>query len=125
MNENKQIMIVSSDISGSMYIKMQLHLAGFDVIAACPDGKNAVETARKSEPDFVIIDICLEGEIDGIQTAAEILKTTKTNIVFMTEYQKMDLLIKAMDLKPTWYFIKPFDIGKMKQVIETNSEVCA
>jgi len=125
MNESVKVMIVSSDINESAFIKMQLELAGFMVSALASNGNEAIGLAKKLQPDFIIMDIYLNDNIDGIQTAGEILQLLKTNIIFLAEFQKMDMVVKIMEMKNVRYFVKPFDIGKVKQVIEENIELCA
>lgn len=125
MNESVKVMVVTSDVNESAFIKMQLELAGFNISALAMNGNEAILIAKNIQPDFIIMDICLNGDIDGIQAAGEILQILKTNIIFLAEYQKMDMIVKIMEMKNVRYFVKPFDIGIVKQVIEENIELCA
>lgn len=125
MNEKTRILIASADVSSSKYIKMQFEMAEFNVIGTVTDGVEAISWINNDKPDVLLMDINLEGEIDGIETARAILNHIDIPIILMTDYQNMDALIRAQDLKLAWHFVKPFDIGKVQQVIDSILEVCS
>lgn len=104
--------IVAEDIRGS------LQNLGYDISAVVSSGEEAVKKVEDSDPDLVLMDIVLKGEIDGIE-AAELIKSRFTiPVIYLTAYADENLLQRAKVTKPWEYILKPFEDEELHAVIE-------
>jgi DNA-binding NarL/FixJ family response regulator len=74
--------------------------------------------AQVSEPDVIIMDIRLAGNIDGIEASKEICKCYHCNIIFATGYSDDNIRSKAMSLKPLAYLIKPYQMKELISLVD-------
>ena len=81
-----RIMIVEDEWTVAEEIKMVLQGMEYDVTSMSSSGEEAVQNAEKDKPDLVLMDIVLEGEMDGIAAANEIRSRFNIPIVFLTAY---------------------------------------
>ncbi len=104
--------IVAEDIRGS------LQNLGYDISAVVSSGEEAVKKVEDSDPDLVLMDIVLKGEMDGIE-AAELIKSRFTiPVIYLTAYADENLLQRARVTKPWEYILKPFEDEELHTVIE-------
>ncbi len=94
--------IVSKDIQNSL-VKL-----GYSIAGAASSGEKAVELALLTEPDVILMDIMLKGDMNGIETAEKIKTELKVPIIFLTAYADDATLSKAKVIEPYGYIIKPF-----------------
>lgn len=94
--------IVSKDIQNS------LTKLGYNVVGVAPAGEKAIELAHTLNPDVILMDIMLKGEMNGIEAAERINAELKIPIIFLTAYADNDTLSKAKLVQPFGYIIKPF-----------------
>ena len=103
-----------------------LELLGYDVVAAVPSGEEAIEKAEELSPDLVLMDIELEGEIDGIISAKKIKEKRDIPIVFLTAYSDEKTIEKLKEVEPEGYMLKepfhliykPFKEDELRSVLE-------
>ena len=79
-------MVVEDEIVVAMEIEEKLKASGFDVSSICSNGETAVSEIETRRPDLVLMDIRLDGELDGIQTAELIRKRHDVPVVYLTAY---------------------------------------
>jgi len=77
-----------------------------------------LENAEKDKPDLVLMDIVLEGEMDGIAAANEIRSRFNIPIIFLTAYTDDKILERASITGPFGYIVKPFINEDLKISIE-------
>jgi DNA-binding LytR/AlgR family response regulator len=81
---------------------------GYTVVGAASTGEKALEIAREFQPDIILMDIMLKGEMNGIQVAEIVRKELNIPIIFLTAYADEATLSKAKITEPHGYIIKPF-----------------
>jgi CheY-like chemotaxis protein len=80
--------------------------ADFDVVAAVTDGREALETVPRLDPDVVVLDISMPG-LDGLQTAAELQRLgVRSKVVFLTMNQDDAFVASAIKSGATGYVLK-------------------
>lgn len=94
--------IVSKDIQNS------LTKLGYCVVGAAPSGEKAIELAESLQPDVILMDIMLKGQMNGIEAADHIKNEFKIPVIFLTAYADSATLSKAKITEPYGYIIKPF-----------------
>ena len=113
-----RIMIVEDEWTVAEEIKMVLQGMEYDVTSMSSSGEEAVQNAEKDRPDLVLMDIVLEGEMDGIAAANEIRSRFNIPIVFLTAYTDDKILERASITGPFGYIVKPFVNEDLKISVE-------
>lgn len=87
-----KMMIVDDEMIIATQLEEAMASLGQQVVGTASSGKEAIEMARKYHPDFVLMDIVMPGELDGID-AARILKDERhIPILFVTAYAGQELI---------------------------------
>ena len=99
-------------------LQMLIASIGYTVVGSSSTGKEAIYNAGEIHPDLVLMDIDLEGEIDGIQTAKELKSLYNIPAVFVTGLYDNKTIERAKQAEPMGYLIKPVDVQELKVTIE-------
>jgi PAS domain S-box-containing protein/putative nucleotidyltransferase with HDIG domain len=91
---------------------------GYSLLAVVSTGEEAIALAEKSQPDIVLMDIVLKGEVDGIEAARRIWEEFSIPVVYLTAYADEATLQRAKVTEPFGYIIKPFDERELQTTIE-------
>jgi YesN/AraC family two-component response regulator len=83
----KNLLIVEDESIIARDYKMLVERNGYNVIKIVNNGKDAIDAAVESEPDFILMDINIRGKMNGIEAAKEIYsKHIKSIIIFITAF---------------------------------------
>ncbi|MBP2227678.1 signal transduction histidine kinase/CheY-like chemotaxis protein [Azospirillum agricola] len=113
-----RILIVEDDRIVARDIQQQLARMGHEVVGTSASGEDAIRLAGRHQPDLVLMDIRLEGEMDGIEAARRIRDTHRIPIVFLTAYANDETVRRASLTEPFGYLLKPFEEPQMRTVIQ-------
>lgn len=117
----KKILIVEDEPVTSMELESDLHRWGYQSNLAT-SGENAIKIATNEKTDLILMDILLEGEMDGIDAAKIIKEKIDVPIIFLTAYINEKITSRAKSILPHNYIVKPFDSQKLKFSIEMALE---
>jgi cellulose synthase/poly-beta-1,6-N-acetylglucosamine synthase-like glycosyltransferase/CheY-like chemotaxis protein len=115
--ENETILIVEDEMITAMDIHDKLEDSGYTVVGVVSNGEDAVRTAAEIRPDLVIMDIRLQGEMDGIESSHKIL-ALDIPVVYLTALTDKDTLEQAMQTPSYGYLIKPLDDKKLYSTVK-------
>ncbi|MBT6440383.1 MAG: response regulator [Flavobacteriales bacterium] len=104
----KNIVVVEDESIVSKDIQQSLKKLGYNVVGAAATGEKAIELVDKFEPDLVLMDIMLKGQMSGIDAAGAIKKRHNIPVIYLTAYADENTLSKAKVTEPYGYIIKPF-----------------
>jgi PAS domain S-box-containing protein len=116
--ESARIMVVEDEGIIAQDIKNCLENLGYEVPEVVFTGHDAIQKAEELHPDLVLMDIVLKGDIDGIETAAEIRNRYNIPIVYLTAYEDDKTLRRAKLTEPLGYILKPFEERYLRSSIE-------
>lgn len=102
------VLVVEDESIVSKDIQHSLKKLGYNVVGAAATGEKALELANAENPDIVLMDIMLKGDMTGIDTAAKIKESKGIPVIFLTAYADESTLSKAKITEPYGYIIKPF-----------------
>lgn len=122
MNNPPKVLIVEDEAVLAMLYRRRLKSRGYAVTGTASTREEAVSLAFKDPPDFVLMDIRLAGENDGIDAAREITARIRTRTIFMTGYSDERIKNVALELHPLAYLIKPFDLQELLICIKNATE---
>jgi len=103
-----RIMIVEDEWIIANDIKNCLVDLGYMVTSIVATGKEAVSAAAADQPDLILMDIMLRGEMNGIDAAREIRKSQRLPIIYLTAYDNQYLVEQAKQTENYGYLLKPF-----------------
>jgi PAS domain S-box-containing protein len=119
------ILVVEDERITAEDIRAGLRSVGYKVPVICSEGEDAVKQAQRLEPDLVLMDIKLDGEMDGIQAAAEIRKSQDIPVIYLTAYADEKTVERAKITEPSGFLVKgqgllnkPFDERELNAAIE-------
>jgi len=113
-----RILIVDDDYTIKLELEEMLTAADYDVVGSAENGTQAVEMAHALNPDLILMDIVMPGEMDGITAAETIKQKSDTAIVFITGYGDPEYVERAKVVEPLGYVMKPFDEKEIRAVVE-------
>lgn len=114
---NTQILLVEDEAIVAKDIQSMLIDLGYDVSAVVASGEEAIRKAGEAQPDLVLMDIGLKGEIDGIEAAKQIRDLFNIPIVYLTAYTDGTTLQRAKIMRPIDIIIKPVTEIKLQAII--------
>lgn len=98
-------------------LQLRLQRMGYDVPVVVASGEEALASAREAQPDLVLMDINLQGEMDGVE-AADQLSSSHVPVVYLTAYSNDQTLQRAKITEPYGYLLKPFEERELQTTIE-------
>lgn len=114
----KRILVVEDEIITADDIRESLQDMGYTVLAVVSSGEEAIIKVKEDTPDLVLMDIMLSGEMDGIETAKQILFRFNIPVVYLTAYSDKTILERAKITEPFGYILKPFNDRELHINIE-------
>ena len=115
-----KILVVEDEGLIALDIENHLHELGYQVAGVAETGDDAIQLALDSEPDLVLMDIRLKGNMDGIEAAASITSQFDVPIIFLTAFADQQTLDRAKLVSPFGYILKPFDTVDLRTNIEIS-----
>lgn len=91
---------------------------GYKVSGIASEGVQAVKMAQELQPQLVVMDVSLRGEIDGIQAARLIQERSRVPVIFLTGHSDPATLHRAVLTGPLGYIVKPFQEVELRCAIE-------
>jgi len=116
--EGKKIFIVEDDMIIQMFIERILTNLGLDIIGEARTGDETLAFLEHSKPDFILMDIGLAGDKDGIETAEIINQKYQIPIIFLTGNSDKPTLSRANKTNPIGFINKPIDEASLKSVMQ-------
>ncbi len=116
--ENARILVVDDELIIAADLRQKLTRMGFAVIKTVVSGTDAIRCVEDQRPDLVLMDIRLQGEMDGVEAAAIIRARFDIPVIFMTAYPTDDVLERAKVTEPYGYILKPFETRELQSCIK-------
>jgi signal transduction histidine kinase len=113
-----RIYVVEDEMIVARDIRMQLSEMGYEAVGHSANAEEALEKLRAMQPDLVLMDIHLKGQMDGIDAAQVIRSELNVPVVFLTAFAADDVLERAKLTEPYGYILKPFSERELRTVLE-------
>jgi two-component system, response regulator PdtaR len=113
-----RILVVEDEAIVAMGIKQKVEDLGHEVVDIAYTGEDAVAIALETEPDLILMDIVLKGNMDGIEAATKIRNQLDIPVIYLTAYSDEEVLERARMTEPYGYIIKPFKKSELNANIE-------
>jgi PAS domain S-box-containing protein len=113
-----RVVIVEDEILIARSAQRMLENAGYTVSGTARNAIEANEIILREQPDVVLMDIQLQGNVDGTEVARDIATHTDVPIVFTTAFGDDETIAKAKGSSPYGYVIKPYNRENLSSAIE-------
>jgi len=104
--------IVALDISGI------ISNLGYETAFIADSGEKALLKINELIPDVVLMDIELKGDINGLQTAAQIREKHNIPIIFLTAFEDENTISRINEVDNEGYIVKPFEDEMLKNALK-------
>jgi len=112
------ILIVEDEKIIAEDLRLTLSALGHKIIGVATTGESAIKIAGAFRPDFVLMDIMLDGEVDGVQAAEQLKVDYNIPVIYVTAYSDEKTRKKAEMTEPLGYINKPFEERELLDIIE-------
>ncbi|NML13381.1 ATP-binding response regulator [Azohydromonas caseinilytica] len=118
MESPYSILIVEDEAVIALDLQLQLEDMGYRVLGPAESGPQALALAAQERPDLVLMDIRIQGPIDGIETAARLGRVSGLPVVFLTSHSDDETVAQAARTSPCGFLTKPFEGRALRAAIE-------
>ncbi|MGY6529781.1 MAG: hybrid sensor histidine kinase/response regulator [Cyanobacterium sp.] len=112
-----RILIVEDELIAAESLSLDLKKLGYEVVGIVSTGQKAIQKAKDSLPDLILMDIMLKGSMDGITAAHEIYSLLKIPIIYLSAYADAQTLKRAQKIPAYGYLVKPYKIADITTTI--------
>lgn len=113
-----KILIVEDSFIVALHLQTTLESDQYEVVAKLDSGEGALAFLEHSRPDLVLMDIMLNGKMDGIETATVIKSKYNLPVIYITALTDKETIQRAKIIEPFGYLTKPFEDREIFTVIE-------
>lgn len=117
----------------AMQLEESLKQLGYEVAGVATRGNDAIRIAKDTWPDLILMDIRLEGSMDGIETAESINQFYDIPVIFLTAYSDDTTISRVIHTSSYGFMTKPFNertlysnielaISKHESIQKSNAE---
>ena len=113
-----KILIVEDVPNVAIVLKARLESFGYEVCDIARTGPRAIECALEHKPDLILMDILLEGDMNGIEAAKQINLQSSVPIIFLSCLNDQEVLNGANHIECFGHILKPYDQAELRFNIE-------
>jgi CheY-like chemotaxis protein len=118
MDSFTRVLIVEDERLVARELERRLRRLGYTVVALASTGIEAIHQALEHQPDLVLMDIRLRGQMDGIEAVASIRKHLNVRVVYMSAYIDEATLARAQATQPDAFLPKPFSNNSFQEMLQ-------
>ena len=116
--EKIKILVVEDERILALGLKKKLENLGYSVTDIVASGPETFEKVGENQPDIIMMDIVIKGDMDGIETVAKLNETISIPVIYLTAYADDEILKRAAATEPYGYILKPYKEKELKANIE-------
>jgi CheY-like chemotaxis protein len=113
-----RILIVEDERIVAIDLQRRLTRLGYSVVALAASGTEAIQKASALGPDVVLMDIRLQGDMDGVEAAQQIQASAAIPVVFITAYVDEATQQRVKATSPWGCLYKPFTPHQIQTTVE-------
>jgi PAS domain S-box-containing protein len=113
-----RLLIVEDEAIIAKNLERNIKKWGYQVAGIAASSDEAVRLVVELHPDLVLMDVRLNGEVDGIQTVVRIYEQLNLPVIYLTAHSDEETLRRAKLTRPLGYLMKPVDYPTLRATIE-------
>lgn len=114
----KKILIVEDDFILSMINQKHIELMGHQVVDSVTNGLDAIEAVKKHKPDVILMDVRLEGGMNGIEAMEEISKFSNAAVIYLTGNSEKEFKERASKTNMLAFCVKPVHFEELSEILK-------
>ncbi len=116
-----KIIIVEDDALIALFIESSLEQLNYEVLGRFVDASSAIEFVKENDVDLALMDIEIEGSVDGLQCARILQMNHKVSSIFVTSHKESEVIKEAMEVEPLGFLIKPIEESDIEAALALAS----
>jgi CheY-like chemotaxis protein len=113
-----RILIVEDERITAEDLRETLTDLGYTVTASVSNGADAIAQAEEDTPDLALMDVRIQGNMDGTETARVLRERFNIPVIYLTAHADSFTVARAKDAEPLGYITKPFQEAALHASIE-------
>ena len=113
-----RILVVEDVVNLATVLKSRLESYGYHICDVAKTGHEAIDCALHHRPDLILMDIMLEGDMNGIEAAERIQTELDAPIIYLSCLNDEKVIDQAIKTNPYGYILKPYDSAELRFGIE-------
>jgi DNA-binding LytR/AlgR family response regulator len=113
-----KVLIVEDEVLVAEDLSADLKDMGFDVTDIAISGKECFASFERNQPDVILMDIRIKGELSGIEVAKKLKEKASTPIIYLTSNTDTATMSQAIESHPQSFISKPYNRKDLKAAIE-------
>jgi two-component system, response regulator PdtaR len=113
-----RILVVEDVANLATVLKSRLESYGYEICDVANTGIKAIDGALQHQPDLILMDIMLEGDMNGIEAAEQIQTKLDVPIIYLSCLNDEKVIDQAIKTNPYGYILKPYDGAELRFGIE-------
>jgi len=118
MKSNAKILLVEDDSIAMHHLNQALIRMGYQVTGVAQTGEEVIKRVEENLPDIILMDINLEGKIDGISAVEKVHVEVNVPVIYLTANSDNKLFERAKLTDPYAYLVKPYEMNQLQIAIE-------
>lgn len=108
-----KVLIIEDEMIISFGYRLQLEQMGFDVIGTARSSDEALDLLARERPDVIVMDVYIQGDLNGLELAQQIHQEDAIPVIFMTASSDPDIVDGIRALRGCHYLLKPVDTDSL------------
>jgi CheY-like chemotaxis protein len=113
----KKILVVEDEFLIAAALGIQIEAMGHHFCGSAPSAYRGIVMARDQRPDLVLMDMRLEGDVDGVDAALAIYQIVNAKIIFITGSKEPTTLERIALAHPAAVLFKPCSSNELQRAI--------
>lgn len=118
--EPVNILVVEDELVIAMDLQTRLERLGYNVLEVVSTGEQSIEKAVTLHPDIILMDVILQGNMDGVEATQKISEKIDVPIIYSTAHDEDETLERIKLTAPYGYILKPYQDRELRFVIEIS-----
>lgn len=111
------ILVVEDEGITAKDLQMRLQRMGYNVPDIAATGEAAIKKAREIEPDILLMDIMLAGQMNGIEAARQIRLINDIPVIYLSAFTEIMMSEDVRHTEPFGFLSKPFSDYDLQNTI--------
>ena len=113
-----RILIVEDERITAEDLRETLTDLGYVVSASVSCGSDAITQAEENRPDLALMDVRIQGDMDGTETARILRERFNLPVIYLTAHPDHSTVLRAKGSEPLGFITKPFQEAGLHASIE-------
>ncbi|HEV7780062.1 MAG TPA: LytTR family transcriptional regulator DNA-binding domain-containing protein [Chitinophagaceae bacterium] len=118
MPEQIHVMIVEDESIVAMDLAAGLEHDGYVVTGIADNYEEAVKMFAEQPVDILLMDIHIQGDKDGVDTATALMSTRQVPLIYLTAFTDAVTIERVKHTNPSAFLTKPYSIDNVRIAID-------